>query len=228
MTDDEENALRRNLRQRMSAFRPPYHAESLARAAGLNRNAVRDILSGKSRNPRIDTLRRLARALVCEPNDLITAGIGLNEILVMPHHATGPRHVIEPQENGHWPRTLPVFQTATAGQDAIMILEGVELTHRPPALRAVPDAYALLLPDDSLAPRYFAGEIVWIDPHGRPYAGQYVCARLRAESNQRILGQLVSAGAKEIVLLKHQPSREISVARRRIRSLELIVLGGLL
>lgn len=40
-----------------------FNAASLARAAALNRTAVYDIMKGKSRNPRLDTVVRLAAAL---------------------------------------------------------------------------------------------------------------------------------------------------------------------
>ena len=42
-----------------------YNQKSLARAAGLNETAVRDILKARSKNPRIDTLDALARTLGC-------------------------------------------------------------------------------------------------------------------------------------------------------------------
>ncbi|WP_102869778.1 helix-turn-helix domain-containing protein [Phaeobacter inhibens] len=39
------------------------NAAQLARAAGMNATAVYDILSGKSRNPRLDTIHKIAREL---------------------------------------------------------------------------------------------------------------------------------------------------------------------
>jgi transcriptional regulator with XRE-family HTH domain len=42
-----------------------FNQKSLARFAGLNETAVRDILKGRSKNPRLDTLEALARALDC-------------------------------------------------------------------------------------------------------------------------------------------------------------------
>jgi len=57
------------LRRRMSAG--GFNQKSLARAAGLNETAVRDILIGKSRHPRHDTLEKLAGALGCGVGALI-------------------------------------------------------------------------------------------------------------------------------------------------------------
>lgn len=47
-----------------------FNQKSLALAAGLNETAVRDILKGKSLNPRLDTLQRLAAALRCHIWDI--------------------------------------------------------------------------------------------------------------------------------------------------------------
>ncbi len=48
-----------------------FNQKSLARAAGLNETAVRDILIGKSRHPRHDTVQKLAAALGCSVGELI-------------------------------------------------------------------------------------------------------------------------------------------------------------
>lgn len=46
-------------------------AAKLARDAGMNRTGVYDILSGKSLNPRLDTLAKLAGALRVSPAALL-------------------------------------------------------------------------------------------------------------------------------------------------------------
>jgi len=58
-----DTPLQRELRRRMVAG--GYNQKSLARAAQLNETAVRDILKGRSRNPRADTLEALGRILGC-------------------------------------------------------------------------------------------------------------------------------------------------------------------
>lgn len=46
-------------------------AKALSRKAGLNPTAVRDILTGRSKNPRSSTLFGLAAALRCDVSDLV-------------------------------------------------------------------------------------------------------------------------------------------------------------
>lgn len=69
--------------------------KSLADRAGLNETAVRDIIKGRSRNPRIDTLEKLARALGCTTAELTgkaqpgVAPIELNAVVVRGAVAAG-------------------------------------------------------------------------------------------------------------------------------------------
>lgn len=42
----------------------------LARKAGMNKTGIYDILSGKSKNPRLDTVEKIARALEVPPSRL--------------------------------------------------------------------------------------------------------------------------------------------------------------
>lgn len=44
--------------------------KALSTKAGLNETAVRDIIEGRSRNPRHDTLQKIAKALACSVADL--------------------------------------------------------------------------------------------------------------------------------------------------------------
>jgi transcriptional regulator with XRE-family HTH domain len=67
-----ETPLQSELRRRMSEA--GFNQKSLARAAKLNETAVRDILKGRSKNPRIDTLEALCRVLGCSVSELTGGG----------------------------------------------------------------------------------------------------------------------------------------------------------
>jgi transcriptional regulator with XRE-family HTH domain len=62
--------LRAQLEERMRKH--GLNQRSLALRAGLNATAVRDILKGKSKTPLYSTIQRLATALGCTPEDLMT------------------------------------------------------------------------------------------------------------------------------------------------------------
>jgi transcriptional regulator with XRE-family HTH domain len=65
---DEQSVIARNVRARMAKM--GIGQKALALKAGLNATYVRDILQGKSANPRQGHLAKLAGALGCRSADL--------------------------------------------------------------------------------------------------------------------------------------------------------------
>ena len=69
MSDSTHHApLTREIERRMKLLN--LKPIALSTKAGLNRNAVQDILDGRSKNPRYDTLEKLAKALGCTVAEL--------------------------------------------------------------------------------------------------------------------------------------------------------------
>lgn len=48
-----------------------YNKSELSRKTGISRVAISNILNKKQKNPRIDTLKKIAEALNCKIEDLI-------------------------------------------------------------------------------------------------------------------------------------------------------------
>ncbi len=69
MIQEPGTFIAREVERRMLALE--MNQKHLARAAGLNETYVRDILKGKSRNPKHEHLAKLADALGCTLNDLL-------------------------------------------------------------------------------------------------------------------------------------------------------------
>lgn len=89
----DESPLQIELRRRMKAA--GYNQKSLARVAQLNETAVRDILKGRSKNPRADTLEALGRILGCTIDALRGgSGIAVSEL--------GKINVIGKVQAGEW------------------------------------------------------------------------------------------------------------------------------
>src|SRR5262249_13016843 len=61
---------------------------------------------------------------------------------------------------------IPVYGHAMGGKDGGFILSGNQVSEvlAPPNLSHVPDAYAVYVVGDSMEPRYFAGEAVFVNP----------------------------------------------------------------
>ncbi len=142
------------IRRRMEAG--GFNQKSLARAAGLNETAVRDILIGKSRHPRHDTVQKIARALDCTAAKLI-----------------------EPSGSGGGGREeytdelvfVSTYEVAAAAGDGIVIDQEYEtgrLAFRHDWLRSVtsatPDDLAVItVHGDSMYPTLADGDTILVD-----------------------------------------------------------------
>jgi phage repressor protein C with HTH and peptisase S24 domain len=76
-------------------------------------------------------------------------------------------------------RDLPVYAaTANSGSGVHQILlSPVEHVSRPEPLARVRDGYGVLVPDDSMSPKFEANDIALVNPHLTPKAGSYCVFR---------------------------------------------------
>lgn len=148
------------IRRRMEAG--GFNQKSLARAAGLNETAVRDILIGKSRHPRHDTVQKIAGALDCTAAQLIEPG-----------GAHGAREARS--EYADELVFVPTYEVAAAAGDGIVIdaeYETGRLAFRHDWLRSVtsasPDDLAVItVHGDSMYPTLADGDTILVDLNQR-------------------------------------------------------------
>ena len=140
------------IRRRMEAG--GFNQKSLARAAGLNETAVRDILIGKSRHPRHDTVQKIAGALECTAAQLIEPAVG------------GAR-----SDYADELVFVPTYEVEAAAGDGIVINQEYEtgrLAFRNDWLRSVtsamPDDLAVItVHGDSMYPTLADGDTILVD-----------------------------------------------------------------
>ena len=133
----------------------------LSRRVGDNESLVKSILKGTSKNPRGDTLAKLAKAM----------GITVAELTGETRRTPAPVNtnaVILPGTTTATLRDLPVYGSAEGG-DGVMILdnEPIEYKDRPANLAGVRGAFAVYIVNDSMAPAFEAGDQANIHP-GKP------------------------------------------------------------
>lgn len=152
MAGELANEIRRRMED--GGFNP----KSLARAARLNETAVRDILIGKSRHPRHDTIQKIANALQCTAAKLIEPDTrpGLNS-----RQAEYADELV----------FVPTYEVAAAAGDGIVIdqeNESGRLAFRLNWLRSVtsatPDDLAVItVHGDSMYPTLADGDTILVD-----------------------------------------------------------------
>ncbi|MFC3231280.1 XRE family transcriptional regulator [Marinibaculum pumilum] len=96
---------------------------------------------------------------------------------------SGPEAAVPTLAGWAAPRDLPVLGIAVGGSDAGFEFNGqtVDYVARPPALAGTAQAFALYVTSDSMAPRYEAGELVFVHPSRPPQPGCDVVIEMLGE-----------------------------------------------
>ena len=126
---------------------------------------------------------------------------------------------------------LPVYGQAVGGIDGEFVMNGERLedVFSPPSLSAVIGAYAVYVSGESMEPRYFDGEIVYVNPAKRVRRGDFVVAQIQSEEHGSKLAyvkRFVRWNSTELVLSQYNPEKELRFAANHVVSVHLAVMGG--
>jgi phage repressor protein C with HTH and peptisase S24 domain len=126
---------------------------------------------------------------------------------------------------------IPVYGHAVGGKDGEFILNGNQVTEvlAPASLSSVPEAYAVYVVGDSMEPRYFAGETVFINPRLPISRGAFVVAQIASgEDNvpRAYVKRFVSQDARRLRLEQFHPKKILEFPASRVVSVHRIILSG--
>ena len=120
---------------------------------------------------------------------------------------------------------------AECGADGWSLWNGdvIDLIDRPTALVGVPNAYAVYVVGESMAPRYHPGEVVHIHP-GRPVdVGAYVLVQRRGKQGEpplAVIKRLAKRTGAKITLEQFNPPRTFDIKAGDIVSIHRVVGSG--
>jgi len=126
---------------------------------------------------------------------------------------------------------LKVLGMAECGADGWSLWNGdvIDLIDRPASLVGVPNAYAVYVVGESMAPRYHPGEVVHIHP-GRPVdVGAYVLVQRRGKPGEpplAVIKRLAKRTASKITLEQFNPPRTFDIKAADIVSVHRVVGSG--
>ena len=126
---------------------------------------------------------------------------------------------------------IPVYGHAVGGKDGEFILNGNQVTEvlAPASLSTVADAYAVYVVGDSMEPRYFAGETVFINPRLPVSRGAFVVAQIAGGEEDvphAYVKRFVSQDAKRLKLEQFNPKKFLEFSTAKVVSVHRIILGG--
>lgn len=179
---------------------------------------IRNIRRGRSRNPRRDTLEKLARVLDCSFEWLAT---GRGPVAPPMEASLDGEAVQQPGDSGLPPRSampsdVPVLGTAAGSlQGAFQLHAGEPIDHvrRPPGVATAVDIYAIYVVGDSMAPRFEDGELVYVSGRRPARAGDYVIVQIGAEGAdvEAYCKRLLRRDSDRLVLEQYNPARTFDV-----------------
>lgn len=186
--------------------------------AGLNKGYVREVVTGRSKAPDLQKLAAIAEALDCDVAYLV----GAQELPRTPDAPTAPPST-PPATPGSSPRLIPVYRSCTI-DGPIEPFEPVDQIECPWPLIRVPGAYAVVVVDDVMAPRYFAGEVCFVHPGLPVRQGDFVVVR-RADG---ALGprQFVGIDAEGVTLKRTGTAEVVTYPRAEIVAMHRITGSG--
>lgn len=144
----------------------------LARASGIDAPKIKSYFQGRAHNPRGNEIETLARAV---NGDAFFIKHGFEK----PNAKPAPDLVPLPPRH-ELPRDVPVLGSGTAGHDGAINMDGpVDYIRRPPALAHARDTYGVFVTGDSMEPRYFAGDPVYVSSARPVRIGDHVVVQCR-------------------------------------------------
>jgi SOS-response transcriptional repressor LexA len=114
-------------------------------------------------------------------------------------------------------RDLPVMGAVKGGSEGFYFNEGEpkEFVARPSGLDGVANAFALYVDGDSMEPRYFAGEILYVNPNRPITKSCFVAVEL--QDGQGMIKQFVKRSDDTVMLRQFNPPKDIRLPTREVK-----------
>lgn len=159
--------------------------------------------------PRTETLQKLFRVLPQPLRDKAPSFLFGDAAPVAGVAETAPAYIAEPG-----PATATVSLLGPDGAPAALI-------KAPPSLADVKGAYALYAADGSMEPRYFEGDLVYVNPVQPPRLNDFVVVRLAAGG--LLIRRLIGRTEDAVTLESYNPASSDEIARGTILDLHRIL-----
>ena len=173
---------------------------------------IRNIRRGLSKNPRRDTLEKLAHVLECSFEWLAT-GRGPVEPPAEGVAADGGPDMPAREQMAN---DIPVMGTAAGSVEGAFQLsagEAIDHVRRPPGIATAVDIYAIYVVGDSMAPRFEEGELIYVSGKRPARPGDYVVVQMDGGNGEVTAWckKLISRDARRLVLEQFNPAGSFEV-----------------
>lgn len=193
----------------------------LALNLGEGRDAVRDIIRGKNKNPSAHLILGIARALQTSPAYLLgqTDDPSPDALLGAPAGSMRQQQTLSQVREGYsGADTIPLYGLI----QGVLTIGGTPEGHipRPPALDGIRDAFAVRVGDDSMYPKYESGSLAYAAAGRAPRRGQGCLVEMAPGAQIR---RYIRTEGAEVVLEQLNPLAEIRLNLNMIDGLHAIL-----
>lgn len=118
-------------------------------------------------------------------------------------------------------RDVPLLGTVWGGESGDFTMNGEtgDYMRRPPRYAGRSDLFALFVQGESMQPRYYSGELIYVEKQRPPQNGDHVVVELHPDENgicEAYLKQLVAMTPTKVRLQQYNPSKTLEIDRKRI------------
>lgn len=217
------------------AFRRARQQRGLTQAAAAKRLGVSQGFVAQIENGRSYP----SPALVAKISELLGLDLEGNTGAIHEAHVVEPTELFDPFITaGQEPRTaerprLPIVGATLPGDSERVIVDGQPhgSVLAPPQLENVAGAQALYVRGGSMEPRYYPGELIYVDPRRQPNPGDFVLALVREPNYSAPIGyvrQYLGEQLGKIRLHMLNPKRDHLIGQNELVSIQTIVGSSLL
>jgi SOS-response transcriptional repressor LexA len=134
---------------------------------------------------------------------------------VNPRRETAPARAVPAQAQ----RDLPVMGTVRGDSEGFNFVQGEakEFVERPANLKGVFNAFALYMDGDLMEPRYYAGELLYVNPNRPLTRNCFVAVELT--DGQGLIRQFVRRSEDELVLHQFNPAKDVHLKAATVRKI---------
>lgn len=157
---------------------------------------------------KLDPSKNAAKWLGIQSPTLGNAHVSENAQRELPETSQGSVTFLR-ETDSTWPKDLKILGFVKAGLVGFFPDNGeaLDMTHRPPGLSGVRNAYAVIVNDESMVPVYKPGWVIWAHPWRRPEQGDDVI--IQTADGQAFVKTLVRRAGKQIICKQWNPEKEL-------------------
>lgn len=191
----------------------------LARRVGVTQQAINSVANGNTKRPRY--IGEIAKALDTTVDWLLN-GTGIGPVAEDGHKSNA---VMPPLHTDFipGPQDLPIRGNVRGGSEGLFFDNGdiQGMAHRPGNLTGVPNAFACYVTGDSMEPRYFEGELLYINPIKPVKPGDFVLVEMF--DHQAFIKRLIRRTADKVIVAQYNPQKEYDYPADQVKRIYKVV-----